>query len=259
MKVLAINGTYRAEGTTTRLTRSLLEGAASLGAETEMVMLRDCRIEFCTNCLQCYRDKESAIGPCNIDDDVGMIVEKIRDADGVVFASPVHNGFVTGIMSTFVERISFRVSTSKRGVAGVMSLDSRLTSKTRAIASVCSAGGMPRRLAPLCNSGTKWLKSCLPLGLHGQWIGSYYADAMLPKKPETDEDWGNVFLLRELTQEQLDRSRRLGVQVASSIKKGELRAPRFEDELGPVVLPIVRLVNYLLPPYHIAKREQELV
>jgi len=46
MKILALNRTHRPEQTTTHLTQRALGGAASLGAETEMVMLRDKIIQF---------------------------------------------------------------------------------------------------------------------------------------------------------------------------------------------------------------------
>ena len=97
-----MNATYRTNKTTTQLTQKALEGAASVGADTEMVMLRKCRIEYCTNCLKCYKDLDSEIAPCSLRDDVDQILEKIRDADGIIFSSPVHNGFVTGLMTVFL-------------------------------------------------------------------------------------------------------------------------------------------------------------
>jgi multimeric flavodoxin WrbA len=109
MKILALNATYRPAKTTTRLTQSALEGAVSVGVKTEMVMLRDKNIQFCKNCLTCYKDLGSEIAPCMIEDDVGEILEKIREADGIIMASPVHCGFVTGLMTAFVERITFRL------------------------------------------------------------------------------------------------------------------------------------------------------
>ena len=90
MKILALNATYRPTKTTTRLTQSALEGAVSVGVKAEMVMLRDKNIQFCKNCLTCYKDLGSEIAPCTIEDDVGEILEKIREADGIIMASPVH-------------------------------------------------------------------------------------------------------------------------------------------------------------------------
>ena len=50
MEVLAINGTYRPKGTTTRLTDRALKGAAAEGAETEHVPLVEKDIRYCANC-----------------------------------------------------------------------------------------------------------------------------------------------------------------------------------------------------------------
>ena len=101
MKILAINGTYRKKGTTTGLTEAALEGAASAGAETEMVMLQDHDVRYCTNCLMCYKDLDAEIAPCSVDDSVGEILQKVKDADGIILSSPVHNGFITGSMTVF--------------------------------------------------------------------------------------------------------------------------------------------------------------
>jgi multimeric flavodoxin WrbA len=53
-KIIAINGSCRRRGTTTQLTEAALEGAASVGMDTEMILLRDKDIRHCTNCLMCY-------------------------------------------------------------------------------------------------------------------------------------------------------------------------------------------------------------
>ncbi|MFH1951233.1 MAG: NAD(P)H-dependent oxidoreductase [Pseudomonadota bacterium] len=74
MKILALNATYRPNKTTTQLTLKALEGATSMGADTEMVMLRECRIGLCTNCLKCYKDLESEIPPCSLSDDMDAIL-----------------------------------------------------------------------------------------------------------------------------------------------------------------------------------------
>lgn len=45
MKILAIDGTYRPEGTTARLTDRALEGAAAEGVESEHVLLKEKNIQ----------------------------------------------------------------------------------------------------------------------------------------------------------------------------------------------------------------------
>jgi hypothetical protein len=77
MRISALNATYRLEGTTTRLVRRALDGAASLGASTQMILLGEQNIQFCRNCLTCYSDLDSEIASCVIEDDVRGILEAI--------------------------------------------------------------------------------------------------------------------------------------------------------------------------------------
>ena len=249
MKIIAINGSYRPTGTTTQLAQKALDGAASVGAETEMLMLRDCRIGYCTNCLKCYRDLESEIAPCCIEDSMDEILEKLRDADGVILASPVHNGFVTALMVVLLERMAWRVLRPVGSFLGGMGMESRLSSKTRAVVSIASAGGMPPKLKKYCDDGTPWLKSNIPLMLHAQWIGDMYAGAVLEKLPETRDDWTELFFLRKLADEQLEEARVLGARMAEAIRSGELSAVTLDSLVGPVVRGIVGIMNRFSPPY----------
>jgi multimeric flavodoxin WrbA len=222
MKILALNATYRPKETTTRLTQSALEGSASVGADTEMVMLRDKNIQFCKNCLTCYKDLESEIAPCTIDDDVGNILEKIRDADGIIMASPVHCGFVTGLMTAFIERIAFRLCRPTGEFMGLKGCpEPRLTGKPRAVATIVSAGGIPIELRDYCDIGTPWLKDT-GVFFNGECIGDVYAGAVFNKKLQNDE-WSKSFLFRELTKEQLQESFDLGVKMAEAINSKKVR------------------------------------
>ena len=222
MKILALNATYRPRQTTTRLIQSALEGAASVGAKTEMVMLRDKNIQFCKNCLTCYKDLESEIAPCTIEDDVGEILEKIREADGIIMASPVHCGFVTGLMVTFIERITFRLCRPTGEYMGLKGCpEPRLTGKARAVATIVSAGGMPIEMREYCDLGTPWLKETAVF-FNGECIGDIYAGAVFTKELQ-DEEWSKSFLFRELTEEQLKEAFNLGVKMAGAIKNKTVR------------------------------------
>lgn len=222
MKVLALNGTYRPTKTTTRLAQRALDGAASLGADTEMVMLRDKNIQFCTNCLTCYKDLASEIAPCSIDDDVGEILEKIREADGIILASPVHCGFVTGLMTAFMERIAFRLCRPTGEFMGLKGLpEPRLTGKARAVSTIVSAGRIPTELRAYCDLATPWLKDAA-MFFNGECIGDIYAGAVFTKELQ-DEEWSRSFLFRELTEEQLQEAYNLGLKMAEAIKNKALR------------------------------------
>ena len=53
MKVIAINASPRRKWNTATLLQSALEGAASQGAETELVHLYDLDFKGCTSCFAC--------------------------------------------------------------------------------------------------------------------------------------------------------------------------------------------------------------
>lgn len=222
MKILALNATYRPGKTTTQLSEKALEGAASLGADTEMLFLKEADIQYCGNCLSCYRDMESEIAPCVIDDDMGSILEKIRDADGIILSSPVHNGFITGLMTVFFERAIWRLCRPSGELMGLKGCpEPRLTKKPRAIATIVSAGMVPPELREACDQGTPWLKEMATLCFNGQCIGDQYAGAFFPK-PLNDEEWSRAYFIRELTDAQLQESYNLGVTVAEAIKSGNV-------------------------------------
>lgn len=102
MKVLAIHGSPRTIRSTTRqLAQFVLEGAAGAGAETEMIDLCDFKITPCTACDACTLN-----GICVNDDDVPALVERMKEADGIIFASPVYIDNVSGQMKIFFDRLA---------------------------------------------------------------------------------------------------------------------------------------------------------
>lgn len=224
MKVLALNATYRQQGTTATLVEKALQGAAAAGSETEHLLLKDYDIRYCTNCLKCYADLESEIAPCTHDDDVTFILEKIKEADGVLLGSPVHMGFVTGLMYVFMERACFRLSRPTGELLGLKGCpEPRLTDKPRASASIVTAGMVPEELRPYCDSGTVWLKSNVPMLFNGEFVIDQYAAAFFPKELNDDE-WSKAFFLRRLTEAQLQEAFELGKTLASRISEGKVRA-----------------------------------
>jgi multimeric flavodoxin WrbA len=102
MKILAIHGSPRTLRSTTRqLAQYVLDGAAEAGAETEMVDLCDLRITPCTACEGC-----SFNGICVFEDDMPCLVARMKEADGIVFASPVYIDNVSGQMKIFFDRLA---------------------------------------------------------------------------------------------------------------------------------------------------------
>ncbi|MFA4849497.1 MAG: flavodoxin family protein [Methanoregula sp.] len=102
MNILAIHGSpHTTRSTTRKLASFVLEGAAEAGAETEIIDLCDFRVTPCTACEGC-----SFNGICVYEDDVPAIIERMKEADGVVFASPVYIDNVSGQMKIFFDRLA---------------------------------------------------------------------------------------------------------------------------------------------------------
>lgn len=235
IKILAINGTYRKNGTTTALTEAALEGASSVGAKTEMILLRDQDVRHCTNCLMCYKDLESEIAPCSVDDGLGEILQKIEDANGIILSSPVHNGFITGLMTVFFERIAWRLCRPTGRILNLRGLPEPRSKKIRALATIVSAGSMPTKQGKkYCNDGTPFMKQNGCLTFNADWVGAMYAGAEFSKKLQAD-DWHRAYLYKTVSKEQLREARDLGIKMARMIKAGRLRPLHPFGRFGPLL------------------------
>jgi len=108
MTVLAINGSPRKKWNTATLLEKTLEGAASLGAETELVHLYDLNFKGCTSCFACKMKGGKSYGKCAMNDGLTPVLEKVAHADALILGSPIYFGTVTGEMRSFMERLLFQ-------------------------------------------------------------------------------------------------------------------------------------------------------
>lgn len=108
MKIIAINGSPRKNWNTDTLLKKVLEGAASAGAETEMVYLYDLKFRGCVSCMTCKLKNGKSLGRCAMKDDLTEVLERVHEADAVVLGSPIYFSDVTGEMRSFLERFLFQ-------------------------------------------------------------------------------------------------------------------------------------------------------
>ena len=108
MKIIAINGSPRKNWNTDTLLKNGLEGAASAGAETEMVYLYDLKFRGCVSCMACKLKNGKSLGRCAQKDDLTAVLERAHEADVVVLGSPIYFSDVTGEMRSFIERFLFQ-------------------------------------------------------------------------------------------------------------------------------------------------------
>lgn len=102
---MAIVGSYRKGGTIDQAVEAILEGARASGAVTQTVQLRNCHIEFCTNCRHCMQEPGEERGKCLQQDDLEPILAGIEAADAVVLGSPVNAFNTTAVFRRFMERL----------------------------------------------------------------------------------------------------------------------------------------------------------
>lgn len=106
MNVMAINGSPRKNWNTATLLKKALEGAQSRGARTELVNLYDLDFKGCTSCFACKR-KGGEHGICAMKDDLTDVLVKVKQADALIFGSPIYIGSISSGMRAFLERFLF--------------------------------------------------------------------------------------------------------------------------------------------------------
>ena len=107
MKVIAFNGSPRKSNNTATLLKEFLAGAASNGAETELIHLYDLNYTGCRSCFACKRLGSPTYGICAYPDDLKPIIERASTADILVFGSPIYFADVTAQMRALLERLFF--------------------------------------------------------------------------------------------------------------------------------------------------------
>lgn len=117
IKVLGISGSAREkndmaqeDSNSEKLLSVCLDKCKKLGAEIEIIKLRDYKIEHCKACYSttnaqchfycsCYPK-----GTSSADDMTNLLYDKIIDADVIVFATPVNNFSMSTLMKGFIDR-----------------------------------------------------------------------------------------------------------------------------------------------------------
>lgn len=120
MKIMAINGSPRRAENTARLLHKALEGAASLlEAETEYIDLYPLKYKGCLSCFYC-KQKDKEHGGCIVKDDLAPVLERAKQADALLFGSPIYFMNLTSGMQTFLERFFFSQYIYSREIPSVL-------------------------------------------------------------------------------------------------------------------------------------------
>lgn len=98
-KVLIIGTSPRKNGNSNTIAQEFAKGATASGNNVEIVYLYDKHINFCKGCLACQKTHK-----CVIQDDANEIVEKIKNSDVIVWATPIYYYEMSGQMKTMIDR-----------------------------------------------------------------------------------------------------------------------------------------------------------
>ena len=97
--VLVISTSLRAKSNSDILTEKLIAGAKDAGHQVEHISLKGKEIRFCIGCLACQKTQK-----CVLKDDAVWIAEKVKNADTLVFATPIYYYEMSGQMKTLLDR-----------------------------------------------------------------------------------------------------------------------------------------------------------
>ena len=131
MRLLVISGSRNPEGQTGRAAKAFLEGVAKAGGQSDIVSLPPMNIERCRQCEDDGWGICRSEGRCVIEDDFPSLVEKIRSAEVVVFATPVYFSDLSESLRAFLDRLR-RTCVNDAGRVGI---------EGKPAVGICVAGG----------------------------------------------------------------------------------------------------------------------
>lgn len=113
MKVLLLNGSPHAQGSTYTALHEMEEIFHAEGIETELVHVGNQAIRGCIACGSCGRT-----GKCVFDDMVNEVAKKFEEADGLVVGSPVYYASANATLVALLDRLFYSAHFDKRMKVG---------------------------------------------------------------------------------------------------------------------------------------------
>jgi len=99
MNIIAFCGSAR-KGNTEYVLNKMLTKADKMGHRTDLVLLREKRIELSDGCFEC-----DPTNKCKIKDGLQDVYDRMEKSDIMIFASPNYFDNYTGLMKNFIDRL----------------------------------------------------------------------------------------------------------------------------------------------------------
>ena len=104
MNILVLNGSPRKKGNTEIMADAFIKGALEQGHQVEKVNLGHMKIAPCLACEFCFTHN----GVCVQKDDMAEILDKVDNADMIVFASPIYWFSISAQLKAAIDRLYAR-------------------------------------------------------------------------------------------------------------------------------------------------------
>jgi len=178
MNLLTIVGSPRKGKATDTLVDMAIEGfkTDTHHSNVKKITLIDQDIHFCKNCLACRDSKtKEPVAKCSIRDDMDFIAEDVLKSDALIFGTPVHMGYATAIMMTFLERICWTFAKPEGKILTIDGCPIPRSNKKRNAIIIVTSGIVPPLFRRFCDDATKLIKQTLKDSLNTKTVGDLYA------------------------------------------------------------------------------------
>jgi multimeric flavodoxin WrbA len=131
MKVLGLCCSPRKDGNTEALINEALRGSKLEGAEVELYSVSGKHYELCDGCRTCAQT-----GVCHLKDDMQNLLEKVIEADAIIFGTPIFHYAIPAQLKLIMERM--------RPIRGIQKnkADNKLSNKVGGIIAVAGSLGL---------------------------------------------------------------------------------------------------------------------
>ena len=99
--IVVLSGSPRINGNSEKLISAFEDGAVSVGKTVTVFRIAKMKIAGCCGCEFCFNDD----GICTIHDDMTGILDALRHADAVVWASPIYYYSLNSQLKTAIDRM----------------------------------------------------------------------------------------------------------------------------------------------------------
>jgi multimeric flavodoxin WrbA len=106
-KIIGFIGSPHKAGNTAWIVNKILEGAKQQGAQTQSYSSSELDIKPCRGCFSCHNNSDR---DCVVNDDMQKLYAAIKDADAIVFGSPIYMGQMSGQAKIFTDRLFAAIS-----------------------------------------------------------------------------------------------------------------------------------------------------